>query len=174
MAAKISIISVFAMIILALATLRFLSVQGGSSILAHSPLTLVVFTMVTLLLTGVVAGLTYLYYPNKEQERIIQVQNELEAKIQVRSWQIIGLTEKVRKLKDDLNGVSQMHKRIHTITLDMHKRIQAFFREAVGAFKLENTSKRNDGIMPSCFNQQVSSLQLDDEFFYQAPNVEKL
>ena len=175
-AAKIGIIAFVGLVAWALGMFRYLSVTGSTNpSTGFSSVSFLMFMVITLLLLAVVAGLTYIYSPTEDEMYRISEHNRLEGQNKKRDERIEAIKKEIAEVEAHTHLVSQMHRKVNEAAKDMHKRMQAFFKQAIGEFKLENRIKRTDGITPACFNAALEPLRIDDEVnYFSNPQIEQV
>lgn len=158
--AKIAIGVISCLVIWALASIRFMYIQKGTGTGAGlSALGILPFIVITFLLIALVAGLTYIYYPSQDDLFKISEHDRLEGEIRKRQDEIKGLNKNVEELNAEINTINQVHTQLENAEKDFDKRINAYWGEAQGEFKLANRVARPDNSTPKCFNAPLAPIR---------------
>lgn len=102
--------------------------------------------------------LVLLSYPSKEDENKIIEKQKLSKKIQKARSNQAALELQLSNLQEARNSILQLNTEIAHAEAMLHEKIDAFYDEAIGTFKHENTVKRKSGY-PVAFKNAYEPLQ---------------
>jgi len=116
------------------------------------------FAAINLLFMIATAFVVYYYYPTREELKKINNLKKIDIELEKVKKEQTFLKTELRELLEEREFLAELRLKIQHAEETLHGRTDNLYEEAVGAFKLENTVKRSDGLFPKVFKIQHDPL----------------
>jgi hypothetical protein len=151
-----------------LGMLRYYIAHTGAA--ANIPFTCLnpfTFAGINMLLAVASAFLVYFYFPSKSEIAELEELKRLEKQIKQSLGKQKGLQTELDKLVAERVQVTKLHAQAMHDEQQIFGLIEAWYKQSVGSFINENTSKRTDGTFPACFKNTHKPLSDSDENYFE-------